>query len=293
MTARTVLAAPTIFYSGPGGSLGNTGLSPAQALPTAQDIANLLYEAYDLGGMPVEMHSLAGTDPGVRFSGLMVGQRGLAGLVWLADAGFGSVTVQPSGAACGLALDSGALLSIADFVFDNSVEAAAGHAQDVIQMGQAAHLALYGSNRIIQNTTSYNGITLGGCSTLDIQPQSWGSPFQNGGHLYIQGEYQDFIQTDQCANVEADCNAQHGLISCTTEASAIRSKPYWAVAFADPASGVMLLSGIDFGGVGGDGYRYRIRKGGTLDLNLVQDPNQVNVLPGSQPTAWPVEGYLI
>jgi hypothetical protein len=293
MAVRTLLTSPTVFYCGTGSTFGSlTGLTPD--FPTVQAAANNLYNNIDCGGQPVEIRILDGSvDPGFRFSGLLVGQRGLSGVVVRCSA-LGAAVIRPSGGGACVALDSGALISIAEFQMDCATQAAASTPQDVIQLGQAAHIALWGSNRIIQNSYSYNGITLVGCSTLDIEPQSWGSAIQNGGHLYIQGQYQDFIQTDQGSNVEADCNGQHGLVEIHCETSSYRSRPYWAVAFADPASGVMVLSGVDFGnGTGADGYRYRIRKGATLDLNLVQDPNQVTALPGSASTAWPVQGYLI
>jgi hypothetical protein len=160
-------------------------------------------------------------------------------------------------------------------------------------MGQGAKLALYGTTIIQQNSYSYNGFTIGDSgSKLDIQPQSWGSTVQNGGSIHFQGQYQDGFQTDGGANVTANCNAGHGLIAIYGDPHPVRAKPFWAVAFADPAMGLMMLSGVDFHG-SGDGYRYRIRKGGTLDLNLGQDPGQVNNLPGSASTAWPVQGYLI
>jgi hypothetical protein len=79
---RTVLTTPTDFYfNSSGGSLGNDGLSPGSPLPTAQDVANLLYSSYDLGSQQVQVHDVAGNvDPGFRLSGLMVGQRGGAAL---------------------------------------------------------------------------------------------------------------------------------------------------------------------------------------------------------------------
>ncbi len=290
--SRTVLTAPTNFYAGTGGSLGNDGLTPATALPIVQNVIDRLFSDYDLDGLLPTINILDGSiDPGFRVSGVMTGQRGFSGLL-VRCSSLGAAVIRPSNSGASIAMDSEAELSIAELQMDCAVQAGAGKPQDVIQLGQGARLALWGNNRIIQNSYSYNGITLQN-SNMDIFPQSWGSPTQNGGHLYIQGQYQDFLQTDQEACVEANCNGGHGLIEFKTEASVYRAKPYWAVAFADIASGVTVLSGIDFNGVGGDGYRYRIRKGGTLDLNLGQDPGQVSNLPGSASTAWPVQGYLI
>jgi len=297
MATRNLLQSTTTFNCGTGGTFGSeTGLTPD--FPNVQAAANFLYANDDLGGQQVDIRILDGSiDPGFRFSGPLVGERGLSGIV-VRCSSLGAAVIRPGAGGvnlggCAVALDSGSMLSIAECQMDGFVQAAAGHPQDIIQMGQGAHIALWGSNRIMQNSVSYNGITAASLCTIDFQPQSWESSIQNGSHLYIQGQYQDFIQTDQDSNVEANCNGGHGLIEFKTEASSVRSKPYWAVAFLDPASGVMVMSGIDFNGVGGDGYKYRIRKGATLDLNLVQDPNQANALPGSASTAWPVQGYLI
>jgi hypothetical protein len=276
--------------------LGNTGLSGAQALPTVQDVINLLAGSYDLAGYTTTIHILDGSaDPGFRVSGPMVGQRGIFGLLVRCSV-LGAAVIRPVGGGACVAMDSGAMLSIAECQMDGGTQGLAGTPQDVVQLGQASHIALYGSNRVVQYSQNYNGFTLVGDSSLDIQPQSWGSQIQNGGHLYWQGIFQDGIQTDQGANVEANCNGGHGLIEFKTEAyGGVRAKPYWGVCFADVAAGVMLLSGVDFNGVGADGYRYRIRKGGTLDLNLAQDSGQVNALPGSA-GAYPGfsgQGYLI
>lgn len=286
---RTLLAAPTSFYfNSSGGSLGNDGLSPGSALPTAQAVVNLLYNNYDLGGQQVEIIDVIGNvDPGFRLSGLMVGQRGVSGVAFL----FSGI-IRPSGGASGVAIDSGAMCATSNLYVDCATQASIGKPQDCIQMGQGARLALYGSTTVLQNSPSFNGFTLDNLCDLEIQPQSWGSTIQNGGFVHFQGEFQDGFQTDQCSSIEANCNGQHGLIAIYGDAGVNRAAPYWAVAFADIASGVAVLSGIDFHG-SGSGYRYRIRKGGTLDLNLTQDPNQVNALPGSASTAWSVQGYLI
>lgn len=277
VTARTLLQGPTDFWCGPGGSLGNTGLSPAQALPTAQDVANLLYSAYDFSGQQAGVRLLSGAvDPGVRFSGSMVGQRGLTGLVLRADAGFGTATIQPANQGCCVAADSEAMLSIADLILDGSVQGAAGKPQDLVQAGQDAHLAFYGTNRTIQRANSYNAFTAV-ASTIDFMPQSWGSTVQNGGHLYVQGIHQDYIQTDQGAQVHFVVNDNHGLFELKCESNPMRSKPYCGVAWLDVADGVILVSGVDASnGVGGDGYKVRYRKFGTIDFGLPVNPNDFN-----------------
>ncbi len=286
--ARTLLTAPTdFFFNSSGGSLGNDGLSLGNPLPTAQDVVNLLY-TLDLGGQQVQVHDVAGNvDPiGIHMAGPLVGQRGETGLVFL----FNGI-IRPSNSVAGIEMSSGASCSVQGVTIDGITQALAGHPQDCIMLGQGARLALWGTNTVLQNNYSHNGITLQN-SDLDISPQSWGSQIQNGGHLHFGGQYQCGIQTDQCANIEANCNGQHNLIAFWADASSVRSKPYWAVDFIDVASGVTVLSGVDFHGTA-DGYRYRIRKGGTLDLNLVQDPNQQHAIFGSADTAWPVQGYLI
>jgi hypothetical protein len=235
-------------------------------------------------------------DPGFQLAGLLVGQQGPNLLV---ESSFlGNAIIQPPPFGPGIALSFAAMMSIQYLTIDCYQQTVGGRgAQDCIMLGQGARLSMYAHNRLIQNAAGFNGfsqngVTLGGCSTLDIFAKDWDSPINNGGHLHWQGMFQDGIQTDQCANVEVNCNAQHGLIAFWFEAHPVRFRPYWQVAFADPAAGVMVMSGGDMHGTA-DRYKYRIKKGATLDVNLPGEPGVMSTWPGAADTAWPVQGWLI
>lgn len=289
--ARTVLTAAAIYYCGTGTTFGGiTGLVPD--FPSVQAAISYLQANIDTGAQQIELRLLDGSvDPGFTVYGNLVGQRAPSDICVRASS-LGAATIRPSGGASAIGLAYGGQVAIADLQMDGAVQANAGHPQDVIQLGQGARLLMFGSNRIIQNSYSYNGITINQNSTVDQLPQTWQSPIQNGGYLYWQGQYQAGIQTDNFASYNADANGQHGLIAWFMESSVYRAKPYWAVDFLDCGPGEIHVDGIDFHGTA-DGYAYRIRGGAILYTNDVQDPNQKNNIPGSARTAWPVQGYII
>jgi hypothetical protein len=284
VTARTLLQGSTKFYVGTGGSNGNDGLTPATALPNFSAAISLLRSAYDLDYQPVEIQQLDGSvDPGFRISAPMVGQGGFGGLL-LTNTGPGAAVIRPSSRGIGMAMDSGAMASIQYLTFDGITQGTAGQSNDCIQLGQGSHLALWGSNTVQQNSQAAfaaNGFTIVGGSTVDIMPQSFGSPIQNAGHVHFQGVFQDGMQLDANSSIIADCNEQHGLIAFWADSCALRSKPYWQVAFCDVMGECRaILSGIDFHGTA-DGYRRWVRDGGSLRLNLANDPGQATAMFGS------------
>lgn len=284
---------PPIIYCGPqvGVFQGVGGLTPSY--PTFQAAVNDLANSADLVGQQIELRLLdAAIDPGVTIYGEFVGQRGPSVCLRASQMGNGAGIIRPSGGASALGLAYGANIAIADLEMDGATQAMAGHPQDVIQLGQSAHLTMFGSNRIIQDSYSYNGITINQTATVDQNPQGWQSPIQNGGFLYWQGQFQAGIQTDNFGMFGVNANGQHGLIAWYMEGGPIRSKPYWAVDFLDCGPGEIHVDGVDFHGTA-DGYAYRIRGGAILYTNDAQDPNQKNAIPGSARTAWPVQGYIV
>lgn len=285
--ARTLLTAPTAFYcNSSGGSLGNDGLSPGTPLPTVQDVIARIQQQYDLGYLWGHTVNIANntSDPGFRISGQLPGQAGMAGLIVRSSTTLGDsncASIRPTGAMACVALDSGAACSVAELNLDCLDQAHHGFQQDCIQIGQGSHLSLYGSNRLIQYSLAVNGMSIGSGCSVEIQPQSWGSAIQNGGHLHWQGDFQCGIQTDQGGCIEANCNGAHALIAFWMEGNPVNPPgPYWNVAFIDVAAGVALLSGVDFHG-SATGKRFRRRKGGTLDLNVSEgDLGQLAAIPG-------------
>jgi len=292
VTSRTILQGATKLYCGTGTSFGSiSGLGPD--FPSISAALSALKSSFDTGSQSVELRLLDGTvDPGFTLYGKLLGQGATTELCVRASS-IGAAKIQPSGGAAAIGLAYGAAVAIADLVMDGAVQAGAGHAQDVIQLGQGGQLSMFGWNRIIQNSYSYNGITINQAgSSVDQLPQSWGSPIPNGGNLSWQGQYQAGIQTDNFGTLNVDANGQHGLIAWWMESSSYRSRPYWAVDFLDVGPGEVHVDGVDFHGAA-DGYAYRVRPEGILYVNMVQDPNQINAIPGSARTGWPVLGAII
>lgn len=293
---RNVLTAPAKFYCDSiSGNIANDGLSQATALPQPQDVFNRLYQQYDLGGMPVDVYAADGqTFQGISLNGLIVGQAG-PNVTFHCGSAFGKSVVAPNAVAPGqpgpycLGLSFGAMLTVLNATFDNTRQIAQGGlGNDVVALGQGSRLIMTGTNKICQNTQEFNFITLYGGSSLDIVNSGGGS------HLHWFGGGQCGMQLDAASFLQADTNGQHGLIAFWADGgTGGYPAPWFTDAFVDVAAACKcLLYGVDFHG-SGEGYRYRIREGGVLDLNLSQDANQVNALFGSASTAWPVQGYLV
>lgn len=282
-TGRTLLTGPAAFYADTElGRAANEGLDPADPLPQPQDVIERLYAEYDLGGQSVQIYCADGQEfDGVSLLGPFVGQQG-ANVVIHGGSTLGASIFRPSGTKFGVGLAFGAMAQILNVTCDNS----AGH-NDCIAVGQGSRLVMLGDNRLIQNNTDgFNHITAYSNCTIDV------TPFPTLGNLYFKGRAQCGMQLDASSVLQSNCNFTHGLLSFWAEADAAGHQPYWSDAFVDVAVGSKaILGGTDFHGTG-SGYRYRIREGGVVQLNLEGDPGQLAAMFGSQNTAWPVQGYL-
>lgn len=288
---RTLLTAPTGFFCNPTtGNLSNDGLSVATPLPQPQDVINRLQQSYDLGGYAADIYGADGKIfEGITLTGLLVGQRG-PNLTFHCGSTPGASQIQPAsnGAGApgrnGIELNWGAMLCLHNATIDSSHQITAGGSlgNDCIALGQGARLAIIGFLQMFQFTAAYNHITAGSYSSIDIS---------SGASVHFAGICQDGIQLDT-SSLAADCNDVHGKIAMYADTSSLTAVPLFSHAFVDlMGASKATLSGVDFH-TGGQGYRYHIREGSTLHLNLANDPGQAAAMLGTVDTTWPVEGHL-
>jgi hypothetical protein len=284
MTCREMLTQPRHYYVNcdpTKGNEANDGLTPDTPLPSFQDVVSRLYQL-DLGYQPIVVSDVpTHVDPGFGMSGPMIGQAGDTGLLFDFQG-----KIIPKQQHAGFSLAAGASCSIQNIYIDGTVQGVAGAPQDLFMMSNSRVIVYGRNNTFLQYTSSYNCITLVNSDFIQ-ECRSFGSQIPNGAGALFGGVMQCGFQTDQGANIFCTNNDAHGLIAYWTIGTDQRSAPQFASSFFDLASGVGLLTGVDFHqektGLA-TGRRARLRKFATLDLNLNADPGQFNNIFGNSGT---------
>ena len=192
-----------------------------------------------------------------------------------------------------MGLAFGAQLTITNCWMDNTVQLANGsNGEDVVNLGQGSHLVMLGDNKLVQEViggkNAFNHISVEIGSSLSVVPNASGV-----ANLHFAGASYFGIDSTTNSYFAAECNGLHGIVKFWGDTTSSHpTGPYFYGAFVDAADGFVNLAGVDFGNPAW-GYRYWIRWGGTLFLNLAGDPKQINALFGSAMTAWPILGDLV
>jgi hypothetical protein len=290
ISGRIVLTGPVEFYiDAVAGDDANDG-GPDHPMKTLQAVASRLYTGYDLGGQTVTCWLTPGQPhAGLGLYGAFIGQLAPSSFLITCQQALPSnpaqftqgAYIQPTAHHAGLEIAYGAMCRIERVSIDLARAASQGQQQDAIMIGQRAQVQIGpGGVRIWQAHHEANYISIAEQAILDVY-----------GNIYLGGWAQCFIATDMYSAVNFVNNGQPNMLAIFLEyADGYRYRPLWTTCFLDASASTIVIQAIDFHGVA-DGYAYRVRKGGVIDVDETTNPGRSSLLPGSAATAWPVQGY--
>jgi hypothetical protein len=273
VVGRRLLTGPESYRIGVGGDF-----------PTLAAFVSEWSRKWDAGGNAIVANLIddQAHDPLTHY-GLLPGQIGPHGFV-IRSSSLGRSSIRArTGSAC-VEIAYGAQLTLEYLTLDGGTNAPCN---DLLMIGQGSKVVMRGETRMIQNST-YNWISMYQQASCDIY-----------GNIYIQGTGQCFATIDGASTLNWANDSRPNSLAIFLEAGQGRDRPYWQHSFLNPRGASVITHQLVDYHSGAEplahGYKYKVDKGGILDVYLQyysDDHTGLDRLPGSANTFGGVQGFI-